>query len=147
MRFTVSVAVACFTLHATSAEGQDTQKLSSTKTFRCSFVSSVSADMDKDTPRPAVSRDTLELVFDQLDHRAGTGRLIGNHGGSDVNVMSAREAVTILEPLGSGVMHVTVIYLGQTTDGRFKAVHSRHTALPGGQPFPSQFYGSCRPLY
>jgi hypothetical protein len=85
-------------------------------------------------------------VFDQIDSRAGTGRLIANQGGADVTVISATEAITVLEPLGSGLLHMTAIFLAQTRDGHFKAVHSRHTAFFGGVPVPSQYYGSCRAL-
>ena len=117
-----------------------------TRTFRCAFPVNARADMRTDVPQPTVARETFELTFDQIDRRAGTGRMIGNQGGSDVSVVEAPEGITIIEVLGSGYLQVTAIYTAETKDGRFKAVHSRHSAALGGEPVPSQYYGSCAGL-
>jgi hypothetical protein len=61
-------------------------------------------------------------------------------------VLNGSERVTVVERTNSGTLQVTVIYMAQRTDGQFKAIHSRHTALPGGIPIASQMYGSCRGL-
>jgi hypothetical protein len=98
---------------------------------------------------PAVTttqRERFELIFDQVDAQKGTGRLIGNFGGSNVTVLAADEAITILEPVSTGIVQITVIYAARAGDGTFKAVHSRHTSVPGGEPLPSQYYGTCRAL-
>ncbi len=133
-------------LASTSVRAQDMQRLKATTTFRCAFTVNVATEMRGDSPRPTISRDTFELVFDQVDASKGSGRMVGNQGGADVSVIAADEVITLLEPLGSGAIQMTVIYLAQDSEGRFKAVHSRHTVAPGGNPIPSQYYGSCRAL-
>jgi hypothetical protein len=88
--------------------------------------------------------DSFELVFDQVDGEKGTGRLIGNLGGSDVVVFTSPDVTMILERVTTGAFQVTAIYSARRPDGTFKAVHSRHTPVFGGEPLPSQYYGSCR---
>ena len=117
-----------------------------TRTFRCLFPVHARADMRTDAPQPTVARENFELTFDQIDRHAGTGRMIGNQGGSDVSVVVAAEGITIIEVLGSGFLQITAIYSAQNEDGRYKAVHSRHSAALGGEPVPSQYYGSCAAL-
>lgn len=93
-----------------------------------------------------IGRERFDLVFDQIDRDKGTGRIIGNQGGGDVLVVAAREAMTLLERTAAGVFQVTVIYSARNADGSYKAVHSRHTVGVGGEPIPSQYYGSCMSL-
>jgi hypothetical protein len=128
------------------AESQDKGLLTSAKTFRCRFSSGVSANMSTDRPAPKLNRDTLNLVFDEINTREGTARLIGNMGATDVRVIADPHAVTFLEQTLSGIVQITVIYAAQRSDGTFKAVHSRHTPIVGGNPLPSQAYGYCRAL-
>jgi hypothetical protein len=138
--------VACLVFAASSTNAQDIEKLQTTKTFRCLFTLTVSASMDRDTPQAALNRDRMELVFDQVDLRMGTARLIGNVGAEDVSVIAGEESITFFERTGTGNVQVTAIYMAQDSGGAFKAVHSRHTAMLGGIPIASQMYGSCRPL-
>lgn len=128
------------------ANAQDDAMFRATKTFRCVFTTSASANMDEDVPKVTMRRESLEMVFDQIDAGKRTGRLIGNLGAQDVTVISGSEKLTLLEVTPNGTPQVTVIYIGRRSDGQFKAVHSRHTALLGGIPIPSQMYGSCRAL-
>jgi hypothetical protein len=141
MRLASAVLVALVLVD--SAQAQDATRLHSARTFRCSFEVMASADMRSASPEVSVRRESFELVFDQINVEAGTGRMIGNQGGEDVRVIGTTEGITIIEVLGSGFLQVTVIYLAQNADRRFRAVHSRHTALFGGEPVPSQYYGSC----
>lgn len=124
---------------------QQTSRLFATRTIRCLLTLSAEGDLDGDAPTARISRDSLELIFDQVDVAKGTGRLVGNQGGADVTVIAGRDAITIIEPLQSGVMHATVIYSAQNSSGHFKVVHSRHPSVRG-HPLPSQMYGACRPL-
>lgn len=115
-------------------------------TFRCSFPNGVSADMRGASVKTEVLSERFELVFDQIDGAKGTGRLIGNQGGGDVVVVASPEVTMILETVAAGAIQVTAIYSARRPDGAYKAVHSRHTAVFGGEPLPSQYYGSCRKL-
>ncbi|MHB1095634.1 MAG: hypothetical protein ACYC3F_05635 [Gemmatimonadaceae bacterium] len=146
MRQTTLLVLMGLVLSSAIGNAQDVARLRATKTFRCTFAASASANMDGDVPKLTTRVDHFELVFDQIDLERGTARLIGNVGAEDVTVIGGSERLSLLEHTGSGNLQVTVIYMAQRSDGQFKAVHSRHTALLGGLPLPSQTYGSCRPL-
>lgn len=131
---------------ASNAASQDLARLRSTKTFRCVFTVTAHVNMDTDVPRVKTSADGFELIFDQVDLKKGTARLIGNAGSEDVTVFSGSESITFIERTGTGNLQVTAIYMAQERDRRFKAVHSRHTAILGGIPIASQMYGACLAL-
>lgn len=120
--------------------------LQATKTLRCVFTVSATVNMDGDIPRTGSGRDDMELVFDQIDPSEGTARLIGNAGAEDVTVIAGSQQITFVEQTATGTIQLTVVYMARTTHRRFKAVHSRHTAIPGGIPIASQMYGSCQAL-
>ena len=127
-------------------EAQNPKAATAPLTFRCSFPVNANADMRQAPAKVAIARDAFELVFDQVNPVKGTGRMIGNNGGVDVIVIDATEVITILERTPSGVVQLTAIYSARQQDGTFKAVHSRHSAAFGGEPIPSQYYGSCKSL-
>lgn len=132
-------------LASLAASAQDVARLRASPTFRCAFASNATADMRGDVPRASLDREQFELVFDQVSVRNGSGRMIGNAGGVDVRVIEGDAGITLIEPLESGFLQITAIYAAQNRDGRFKAVHSRHSAFTA-MPIPSQYYGSCAAL-
>ena len=127
------------------AQPQDDGRLRLTSTFRCEFPIGVSGNLQRDSPSSEVSRENLNLVFDNVSASNGTARMIGNNGGSDIVVSGADDGITLLEPLESGFFQMTVKYAAITSTGHFKAVHSRHSSIMG-TPLPSQYYGSCAAL-
>jgi hypothetical protein len=57
-------------------------------------------------------------------------------------MLEGDEQLSFLEQVPMGAPHLTVVYAWRDSQGRFKAVHSRHTAIGG--PGPSQQYGQCQ---
>lgn len=143
---TVLIAAAPFSLPSSAAGAQDKVSAFSASTYRCAFPVNASVDMRAAPLKPVVQQKPFDLIFDQVDLQKGTGRLIGNQGGSDVVVVPAAEAVTMVERVGSGILQITVIFAAKNADGSLQAVHSRHTVAFSGEPVPSQYYGSCRAL-
>ena len=140
------MAAAHFFLWSSEAGAQDVVRPFLATTYRCSFPVNASVDMRVLPLKPTVQRQQFDLIFDQVDLQKGTGRLIGNQGGSDVVVVPAAQAITLVESVGSGVLQITVIFAAKNADGSLQAVHSRHTVGFGGEPIPSQYYGSCKAL-
>ncbi|WP_439643872.1 hypothetical protein [Gemmatimonas sp.] len=139
------IAVCVVLLLSAPVVAQSRQPLSSIKSFRCHFTVSVTGGLDAVPPKPKVARETLELIFDSIDHKRRTARLISNQGAEDISAHLADDAIFLLESTLSGHLQVTAIYEPRGQDGLYKAVHSRHTSMMD-HPLPSQFYGSCRPL-
>jgi hypothetical protein len=118
-------------------------------TFRCNLGPGASANWDSGSV--SVEKDTfgkpnVELTFDAIDLKAGTGRIIGNAGGSDLVVLGGSEAITLIEQTGSGNFVFTTIFKATAKrNGEYIAVMSRHISMPGG-PLPSQYHGTCTRL-
>jgi hypothetical protein len=54
--------------------------------LRCQFSQGASANIDSGKiQKRRIVEDKLEIVFDQIDKNAGTARVIGNGGVSDLN--------------------------------------------------------------
>ena len=140
------MAAARFFLPTSEAGAQDKVSSFAASTYRCAFPVNASVDMRASPLKPVVSQGPFDLIFDQVDVQKGTGRLIGNQGGEDVVVVPATEAITLVERVASGILQITVIFAAKNTDGSLRAVHSRHTVALGGEPIPSQYYGSCKAL-
>lgn len=89
----------------------------------------------------------MEIVFDQIDKKNGTARMIGNNGAENVIAIDGRDSVHLVEITASGNMNITTIF--QQRDARrnsFAGVHSRHVTLMSGGPLPSQYVGLCSKL-
>ena len=118
-----------------------------TQSFRCNFSDGMNTNFDSGKPSTKKSNDIGELVFDQLDTKKGTGRIVGNSGASDVVVYNGSNSIHILEPTVSGNMNFTTIFNPtKNSSGNYPVVHSRHINLPGSGPFPSQYVGLCKKL-
>ena len=118
-----------------------------TQSFRCNFTEGMRTNYDTGKPSTKKTNDIGELVFDQLDTKKGTGRLLGNNGASDVNAFLGSNSIHIIEQTISGNINITTIYdkVKKGLDNH-PVVHSRHLNLPGSGPLPSQFVGLCKKL-
>lgn len=114
------------------------------RSLKCDFpvVTSMEWDSEK-LSMPETKQQKFGFHIDGIDRRAGTARLIGNAGASDLGVVTGARAMHFVELTAGGSMNVTTVFPGETAKG-LRAVHSRHVALLGG-PLPSQHYGFCRP--
>lgn len=141
-------SLVCFAGKGAAQEAGGDLVLKKANAFRCSFPVGASANMVGDVPKPETGpEDPGELIFDQIDVQKGSGRFIGNIGTSNLIVIDGVNRISLLEITETGNLQVTVIYGAQDSSGRFKAVHSRHTAFEGLILLPSQSYGSCLALF
>jgi len=87
-----------------------------------------------------------ELVFDQIDTAKGTGRLIGNIGVENVQVLKGHNSIHIVEITKTGNMNITTIFdKNKINYNEFPVVHSRQM-YSINQPLPSQYVGLCKKL-
>lgn len=88
-----------------------------------------------------------EIIFDQIDIAAGTGRMIGEFA-TDVTVINGNRSIHLVEKTKSGNMAITTIFLildSKLNLEKYPFVHSRHMSIMG-MPIPSQYYGYCTRL-
>lgn len=112
--------------------------------FRCKFSDGQVVEFDKGTPRASRSSDLSELIFDQIDSKSNTARLIGNIGAETVRAIHGPNFVHLVEITATGNMNITTIFIPQAIQrtGIAQVVHSRHVNTPTG-PLPSQYVGLC----
>lgn len=82
----------------------------------------------------------MTLVFDSINTKAGTARLIGNAGAADVTVLETPNHLNFVEVAPAGNIKLTSIYV---TARDLKAGHFRHVGRIE-KPMLSQHYGSCQ---
>jgi hypothetical protein len=85
------------------------------------------------------------LVFDNIDLTEGTARLAGNIGASDVTTSASESGLWFIERTPSGNFNLVTVFTTSTMAPEYPAVMSRHVVI-GGEPLPSQYYGTCREL-
>ncbi|QWE06384.1 hypothetical protein [Polynucleobacter sp. JS-JIR-5-A7] len=116
------------------------------QSFRCNFSDGLSTNWDSGKPSSKRTSDMSELIFDQIDIKKGTGRMIGNSGSETVQVLKGDSSTHIVERTPSGNMNITTIFNPtQKYSDLYPVVHSRHINLMSG-PFPSQYVGLCKNL-
>jgi hypothetical protein len=106
--------------------------------LKCEFKSGVFHAWGEQTK---INSDPFVLVYDSIDVKARTARLIGNIGTSDILVLETPGHLTFVEPTKSGNMTITTVYRS-SKDGPYSAVHSRHVGMLSS-PMASQMYGTC----
>ena len=125
-------------VHAQVAE------FASVRSWKCEFPVIVSNDWLEPTPAPEIGVQDMGSQIDNVDLNAGTARMIGNVGSSDLFAVGGVGQVTFIEVTPGGSIHITAIFESPVSGRGFKATQSRHIAILG-DPLPSQAYGYCRP--
>ena len=125
-------------------------KLITAKTLKFISLKSCTADWKKGNPKLLVDNDITEkefppLIFDSIDLKKRTARIIGNQGADDVMVILTLTGITFIEQTGSGNLNYTTVFFScvEGTED-YIAVHSRHLDLGVTKPFPSQLHGICK---
>ena len=116
------------------------------QSFRCKFSDGLSTDYKSGKPISERDKKFNDLVFDQLNSTTGKGRMIGNNGVDDVQVLKGDESIHVIEITMSGNMNITTIFnpIGKNSND-YPVVHSRQMNL-FGKPIPSQYVGFCKKL-
>lgn len=140
------LALPALLLLAPSAGAQGTV----TATYRCSFAHAATVtDRAWATERPRIETgptEGLDVIFDRVDVRKGTARMIGNAGAEDITVQGASGLLHFLEVTSSGNLVTTTLFLtSRRESGEVRAVMSRHMLMIG-TVIVSQNYGTCREL-
>ena len=89
-------------------------------------------------PNAKSVKDTLNIVFEDINYNQGKARQVGVNGSQEV-LVHALTTINFMEVTGSGNMTFTTIF--PNPKSRYNAVHSRHMDISG--PIVSQYYGIC----
>ena len=131
----ILVAVACLLPLITNAQ---------TMSVRCTFSDGFSTHFDSGKPsskRTIVMKDPI--VFDSLDPQKRTGRMIGNAGVTDIQVLETERGMHLIEFTIAGNMNITTLFTNTKDKTSIPAVHSRHVSIRD-DAIPSQSVGLCK---
>lgn len=112
------------------------------KTLKCTFNNGASLEGKnvKITDKP-FGEDSM--VYDSIDVKNKTARMIGNAGADDSMVLEAGDMLTLVNRTLTGNLVFTSFSKKSNTD--FDVVMSRHMLMLG-KPIYSQNYGICKLL-
>jgi hypothetical protein len=116
-----------------------------TFSVRCKFSDGQVTDFEKGTPHTVRKSDMSDLVFDQIDTKKNSARLIGNVGVETVKVIDGTNVIHLIEITGSGNMNLTTLYVTNKSAATFPVAHSRHVTS-ATSALPSQYVGLCTRL-
>jgi len=105
--------------------------------YKCVFDKGATTNFDN-APNAKSVKDTLNIVFEDINYNQGKARQVGVNGSQEV-LVHALTTINFMEVTGSGNMTFTTIF--QNPKSRYNAVHSRHMDVFG--PVVSQYYGIC----
>lgn len=123
------------------------QRLQGATRVECSFSRIATSDWNGDTPEFAVDSAEFTAAFFDIDVESGTAEAEGRFGASYIIVRYAEGYLHFMQTLNSGPLYLTTILAEPTSDGRLKAVHTRHeftkVRLPGFTSRPEMYLGDC----
>jgi hypothetical protein len=90
---------------------------------------------------------SFHAVFFDIDVESGTAEAEGQFGASYIVVRYTDGYLHFMQTLNSGPIYLTTIFAEPSSDGRLKAVHTRHeytqVSLPGYTSRPESYLGDC----
>ena len=94
-----------------------------------------------------MKESTLVLVFDSINLDEGTARLRSGSVGAEIIARWSSGYLHFIQQFRTGPLYTTTVFDKGPTEGKLKAVHSRHeyfeVPLPGATSSPEQYYGEC----
>jgi hypothetical protein len=151
-------AVACLALagvltaHAQIPEkNPDRNPLATLKSLKCSFPVSAAGSWKDGVPQPPQARsEEISFDVDSIDAQEGSARLVAAEPVYITALLTA-SSIHFMERTLQGSLTVTTVFSLEGTQGKLRAVRSRHDylkmSLPGyvSEPTVSQHYGECAP--
>lgn len=122
-------------------------QLKEVQSLKCTFGKGYSAAYEGPNFSMKEISDEFGFVFDSIDLKNRTARIIGNVGAADVVAFLTNGGLQFLEETAVGnIMFTTVFPHFKVKPIEFTAVTSRHLTLDflNPVPFPSQRHGTCR---
>jgi hypothetical protein len=136
----------------TGASAADTTSdpVFSARSLRCEFGRGQMASWTRDTHELVIKEETFgdpptPLVFDNIELTEGTARFVGIIGASDVTVSMSQTGLWLIERTPADNFNMITVFATNMLAPEYPAVMSRHVMI-GGEPVPSQYYGTCRVL-
>ena len=123
------------------------RRLESATRVDCLFTTLATGDWTGGSTDVKVTDVEHKAAFFDIDVDGGTAEAEGALGATYIVVRYTRGYLHFLQMGNAGPVHLTTVLAQPSTDGRFKAVHTRHEytqiALPGFTSRPEMYIGDC----
>ena len=123
------------------------RRLAAATRIDCRFTTLATGTWEDEVPNATVATVDLEAAFFDINVDEGTAEAEGRFGATFIVVRYARGYLHFMQMSDAGPLHLTTVLAQETTDGRLKAVQTRHeysqTILPGFTSRPEMYVGDC----
>lgn len=123
------------------------EQLRNATRIECSFSQIATGDWTDESTAFSSEAVDFEAAFFDIDVESGTAEAEARFGASYIIVRYAEGYLHFMQALNSGPLYMTTVLAQPTTDGRLKAVHTRHeytqVNLPGFTSRPEMYLGAC----
>ena len=141
------LGLACLPLLAMSQTRDLDELLQNATRIECSFSQIVTGEWSDEGPVFTAAPVEFEAAFFNIDAESGTADAEGRFGASYIIVRYAQGYLHFMQSLTSGPLYLTTVLAQPGTEGRLKAVHTRHeftrVSLPGFTSRPEMYLGDC----
>jgi hypothetical protein len=148
---TLSIAAALIALARAPAGAQSLElqtRLENAKRIECSFSALATGAWDGTTPEISASEADLEVAFEDINVDEGTAEADSDFGKSFIVVRYSEGYLHLLQMSNAGPLRVTTVLAQETSNGRLKAIQTRHEytpiVLPGFTSRPEMYIGDCK---
>ena len=143
-----AAAVGVLALMPCHASAEAAGPLALARSLRCTFqLSAVGTWKTDGAPEARLKTPKLILLFESIDTDEGTAKMRSGTMLSDIVARLAGGYLHFMQSFRSGPLYTTTVFDKETSNGKFKAVHSRHEyftiPVPGATSSPEQYYGEC----
>jgi hypothetical protein len=141
------LAAAAVPVEAPAQRNALQQQLQNASRVECRFSQVVTGDWSGDATEFKAEPADLTVAFSDIDVESGTADAEGRFGASYIIVRYAGGYLHFMQTLNAGPLYLTTILAEPTSDGRLKAVQTRHeftpVRLPGFTSRPEMYLGDC----
>lgn len=117
--------------------------LNEAKSLRCEMNSGTFNTWREGRLFTKPDRYSEPIVFDSIDFRSGSARLVTKDGATEVTARRGGPGLTFVEETLVGNLSITTVFAHRIESGtKFAATNSRHI-MGLDAPMVSQFYGAC----
>jgi hypothetical protein len=142
-----ALAVAMVPASAPAQNREIRERLQHAARVDCRFTRVATGDWNGGETQVSSEPADLTMAFFDIDVESGTAEAEGRIGTSYIIVRYADGYLHFMQSLSSGPLYLTTILPDPSSDGRLKAVHTRHeftqVRLPGFTSRPEMYLGDC----
>lgn len=143
----VGILILVFVASLSVSNAAAQRRLADTTILDCTFTTIATGTWTDGAAEASLDASTLTMRFESIDTDGATAEAVGPYGASSIIVRQTGDYLHLVQMFMVGPLYTTTVIDRETTDGKLKAVHTRHeytdTSLPGFTSRPEQYYGEC----